>query len=215
MKSVPLDCNRKPLRYIHVEQFTKPLFIFPGSLALRLKVEEYGWLHFLYISLSDLEPSCRKKLLPTRIRDKTMKKLVILLMLATTFVAFSQQKVDFNHIPDMKLPTVMQDKHGNGMEVFQEPIDLSIYCSEKALQKLNSAKSCLITSVFFEGIGVGVIGLAVANGEDGVVGGAIFATIGAVFGIISVVDFVSHFQWEYRRKQVDLYLTPTGATLKF
>lgn len=216
MKSVPLDCNRKPIRYIHVEQFTVPLLIFPGSLALRLRVEEHGWLHFLLISPCDFEPRCRKKLLPTRIREKTMKKLVILLMLATTFVAFSQQKIDFNHIPDMKLPIVMTDRYGYGTKVFQEPIDLSIYCSEKALKNLNNAKGCFITSVLFDGIGGGLIGVAVAKGEDGLAaGGAIFAAIGVVLGTISVVDFVSHFQWEYRRKQVDLYLTPTGATLKF
>ena len=210
MKSVPLDCNRKPLRYIHVEQFTKPLFIFPGSLALRLKVEEYGWLHFLYISLSDLEPSCRKKLLPTRIRDKTMKKLVILLMLATTFVAFSQYEVDFNNLPDIKNAVTLNEN------VFSNPVDLSKYCSKKAQQNITNAKKCLITSIALEGVGGGLMGLAmIEEKEKGFVLGLLTAATGAVFGIISVVDFVSHFQWEYRRKQVDLYLSPNGVTLKF
>lgn len=139
-----------------------------------------------------------------------MKKLVILLMLATTFVAFSQYEVDFNNLPDIKNTVTLNE------QCFTNPVDLSKYCSKKAQQNITNAKKWLITSIVLEGVGGGLIGLAsIEEKEKGYVLGLLTTATGAIFGTISVVDFVSHFQWEYRRKQVDLYLTPTGATLKF
>ena len=137
-----------------------------------------------------------------------MKKLVILLMLATTFVAFSQYEVDFNNLPDIKNIVTLNET------VISNPVDLSKYCSKKAQQNITNAKKWLITSIVLEGVGGGLMYLASIEEKEKVFG-LLTTAAGAVFGIISVVDFVSHFQWEYRRKQVDLYLAPNGVTLKF
>ena len=106
-------------------------------------------------------------------------------------------------------------------EFFSTPVDLSVYCSAKAQKNITQAKNLAISGIVLDAVGGAMLGGVAASGVEGITAemldifGIISIAAGTICETVGVVDLISHFQWEYRRKQVDLYLMPTGATLKF
>lgn len=171
------------------------------------------------------------KLCPTRIRDGKMKKLLLLLLMFVSVVASAQEnkkcnRLDLNNIPRTEFPCAIYDSEGYlylPSEFFSTPVDLSVYCSDRAQKNITQAKNLVISGIVLDAVGGMMLGLA-ASGGSGVgertaerldMVGIISIAAGTICETIGVVDLISHIQWDYRRKQVDLYLMPNGATLKF
>lgn len=168
------------------------------------------------------------QLRPTRIRDGRMKKLLLLLLMFVSIVASAQEKVkyqevNFNNIPRTEFPCAIYDYDGLSADIFSTPVALSVYCSDRAQKNITQAKNLVISGIVLDAVGGMMLGLA-ASGGSGVgertaerldMVGIISIAAGTICETIGVVDLISHVQWDYRRKQVDLYLMPNGATLKF
>lgn len=148
-------------------------------------------------------------------------------MLASVVVSAQEnvkcKEVDFNNIPRTEFPCAIFDSyyHEIPVEIFSAPVNLSVYCSNKAHKNITQAKSCVILGIVLDAFGGIMLGIAAGGGvnerrsETLDLLGIISIAAGTICETVGVVDLISHFQWEYRRKQVDLYLMPTGATLKF
>ena len=144
-----------------------------------------------------------------------MKKLLLLLLMFVSVVVSAQEKVkynavDFNNIPRTEFPCAFYDI-SIPVDVFSTPRDLSVYCSDKAQKNITHAKNWAISGIVLGAVG----GIMLGIDADVDLLGIISIAAGTICETVGVVDLISHFQWEYRRKQVDLYLMPTGATLKF
>lgn len=177
------------------------------------------------------------QLRPTRIRDGRMKKLLLLLLMFVSIVASAQEKVkyqevNFNNIPRTEFPCAIYETQvqslGNDsstylsipVDVFSTPRDLSVYCSDRAQKNITQAKNWVISGIVLDAVGGVMLGIAASSVEERTAErldmlGIISIAAGTIFETVGVVDLISHFQWDYRRKQVDLYLMPNGATLKF
>lgn len=112
---------------------------------------------------------------------------------------------DWIYLPSLTFPI-------NG---FQNPFELSWYCSNKAenfLSKFARNETiglCLMTA--------GALGYGIGSSvSDEIAAAGIVAIVaGAVCQVVGVYQLAYHFKWNYRKKQVDFYLSPASATLKF
>ena len=148
-----------------------------------------------------------------------MKKYIICFLIST-FLALrasaQQQPLDFNNIPNATFPCSFVKNGGTGLEdliTFSTPVELSKYCSAKAQKKISNAQTEFWVGTALEVVGVTLVQVAQSNG--GFLFGCAALIGGGVCEILAVSDIIGHFKWDYRRKQVDLYLLPNGATLRF
>lgn len=158
-----------------------------------------------------------------------MKKLLLLLLMFVSVVASAQEnkkchRLDLNNIPRTEFPcaiyssSVYYEYQYVPSEFFSTPVDLSVYCSAKAQKNITQAKNLAISGIVLDAVGGVMLGLAASGvGETTELNitGIISIAAGTICETVGIVDLISHFQWDYRRKQVDLYLMPNGATLKF
>lgn len=143
-----------------------------------------------------------------------MKKYIIccVISLVCAFTAHSQNTLDINKIPYTKFPCTYETS--NKYIRFKDPTEASKYFSEKAQADISKAQKYFWTGLAFEAVG-GVL-TGIFNGNDGLnYAGSVCILGGTIFEAVAVSKVIGHFKWDYRRKQVDLYLNPTGATIKF
>lgn len=112
--------------------------------------------------------------------------------------------IDWNHIPNMEFPSCG----------FRDPYHLSWYCSNMAEKRLRQFANNETAGFCLTVVGGGLI-VAGAGMKDVVAVGCVIGFAGLVFDVIGFYDLMHHFKWNYRKKQVDFYLSPTSATLKF
>lgn len=144
-----------------------------------------------------------------------MQKLIVAVMLLIGFTAFSQQKVNFKQLDKTTFPCKMTSNYAD-TNLIKNPQDLSLYCFDKSCKKINSAKGLASAGFTMNLLGVAVAGISFAADESSLLYvGAGLAGVGLLFNAISSICFISHFQWDSRQRQVDLYFSPNGATLTF
>lgn len=148
-----------------------------------------------------------------------MKKIVFIFAICMflSVVGNAQETksvLDFSNLTVQTFPC--QTKDSLERLEFKTPLELSMYCSKRAEKAITGAHDDFVGSVVVSLLG----GLAYVAGSYGdkptlsVVGLAGIG-VGAVLDIIGAMNYFSHLQWDYRRKQVDLYLSPTGVAIQF
>lgn len=153
---------------------------------------------------------------PTRIKGVIMKKLILFaISIIIASASFAQmQDLKFNKIPEVTFPCRLNNPLDSTLSsVLYTPNELSIYCSKRAQSSISKAQGFFYAGVAATAVGGVIASVAVRNRY--IIAGDIIMVGGAVSSILSVGNLIGHFKWEYRRKQVDLYLNPTGVTLKF
>lgn len=143
-----------------------------------------------------------------------MKKYIFsfVLLLVCAFAAHSQNVLNENNIPDTKFPCLYgtPDK----LIEFNNPTEASKYFSNKALSEITKAQKFFWAGLAFEAVGSVLTGISDGS-QELTIAGSVCILGGAIFEAAAVSKVIGHFKWDYRRKQVDLYLNPTGATLRF
>lgn len=132
-------------------------------------------------------------------------------------------KVDFNNLPHQDFPCFIKDNSFNSFDryggewghVCTTPQELSMYCSQKAQKCVNKAYTLSVTGACFLAVGGFLYGVGTDGSDGALVTGALLITTGGVLESLVGFKLINHKRWDYRRKQVDLYLTPGSATLKF
>lgn len=151
-------------------------------------------------------------------RAVIMKKHIICLLISTLLAsaASAQQVLNLDSIPDAAFPCCLVKHPGSENEVhidFSTPAELSKYCSRKAQKRISNAQTD-----FWVGAALQVVGatfMQAAQGDSGFIFGCIALAGGSVCELAAISNVIGHFKWDYRRKQVDLYLAPNGAALRF
>lgn len=126
-------------------------------------------------------------------------------------------KINFNKITETTFPAILvsgNERTKTRLTTIDTPMELSKYCSIQAQRNISKAQSN-----FAAGITLQIVGGAIYGGTDkygyGPLIGVLMVAGGTVFEMVSIGNLIGHVKWDYRRKQVDMYLTPAGATIKF
>lgn len=143
-----------------------------------------------------------------------MKKYIIsfVLLLVCAFAAHTQNVLNDNNIPYANFPCVYGDP--DKLIEFNNPTEASKYFSSKAQSDISKAQKYFWAGLAFEAVGGVLTGISNDSYELNLAG-SVCILGGAIFEAVAVSKVIGHFKWDYRRKQVDLYLNPTGATLRF
>jgi len=147
-----------------------------------------------------------------------MKKTIILLvaLMVCSSVMAQTHRLNLNDIPNTQFPCQMVDNKSGDSVTFYDYNQLSKSCSYYAQKKISNAETCLKVGLALQCGGAFLYGLSVYEDSPYLsLAGLGMVAAGGVLELVSVCNVVGHFKWEYRRKQVDMYLSPAGATIRF
>ena len=133
---------------------------------------------------------------------------IILLVPANLFAQTVPVKLEATDIPHQTFPCISSDSI-----VLNNPLDLSIYCSMRANNCIDHTYKVAIGGTIAT-LG-GAVLLVTGDGNSFTTFGGFIIGVGCALNTVAFFDAINHLRWEYKRKQVDLYLKPTGATLIF
>lgn len=146
-----------------------------------------------------------------------MKKYIIscVLFVVCALSVKSQNILNLNNIPDTKFPCIHNTKQSKEPPLiqFNNPTELSKFFSQKAQSNLSMAQGFFWAGIACELVGSILTGINASEGME--LAGSVIMLGGGICEVVAVSNIIGHFKWDYRRKQVDLYLSPAGATLKF